>query len=163
MASKTDKDHETGQRAKVPSAASIEVTQSVDRGSIDKIVVPENFERSPDRNKLAYCEQIAKRLEPWIAIAAFVIGLGIYIVEQKNRTDERRVRAWQLVTTDAPGNSGKIVTLEYLVSIQESLTYNRHGVCLFRIAAASYFSVILIAIVKALIVMLLLPSLNCKR
>ena len=44
-----------------------------------------------------------------IAIIAFSIELG-------DRQEERTVRAWQLLTTRAPGNSGKIEALEYLNS-----------------------------------------------
>lgn len=41
------------------------------------------------------------------AIVAFVIDLGY-------RQEAREARAWQLLTTKAPGNSGKIWALEYL-------------------------------------------------
>ena len=44
-----------------------------------------------------------------IAIIAFSIELG-------DRQEERTARAWQLLTTKAPGNSGKIEALEYLNS-----------------------------------------------
>lgn len=42
-----------------------------------------------------------------LAVIAFAIDLS-------DRTEERTVRAWQLVTTQACGNSGKIAALEYL-------------------------------------------------
>ena len=44
-----------------------------------------------------------------IAMIAFVIDLGY-------RQEAREARAWQLLTTKAPGNSGKIWVLEYLNS-----------------------------------------------
>ena len=56
--------------------------------------------------------RIVRAVEPVviiIAIIAFSIELG-------DRQEERTVRAWQLLTTRAPGNSGKIEALEYLNS-----------------------------------------------
>lgn len=58
-----------------------------------------------------------KEAEPWGILLA-VIGLGLSLVafwiDYSDRVEERTVRAWQLLTTKAPGNSGKIAALEYL-------------------------------------------------
>jgi len=84
----------------------------------------EQTESSSNFSKPTYFEiydPLVNKLEPWIVMVAFIVGLGIYFVEHTNRIDERRVRAWQLVTTSAPGNSGKISALEYLLSIGEPL------------------------------------------
>ena len=59
-----------------------------------------------------HLDRIVRAVEPVviiIAILAFSIELG-------DRREERTVRAWQLLTTRAPGNSGKIAALEYLNS-----------------------------------------------
>ncbi len=56
--------------------------------------------------------RLVRALEPvviLIAIIAFSIEIG-------DRQEERMARAWQLLTTKAPGNSGKIKALQYLNS-----------------------------------------------
>lgn len=64
-------------------------------------------------------QYIVEKLEPW-GVLLVVIALFINIIqismEFENRIDERIVRAWTLVTTNAPGNSGKGEALEYLNS-----------------------------------------------
>lgn len=52
------------------------------------------------------------------AISAFAILLAVaaFAIDMVGRTEDRIARAWQLVTTKAPGNSGKIETIEYLHS-----------------------------------------------
>ena len=58
-------------------------------------------------------------IEPWgILVAAFalVLTVGQFWVDYRDRVNERVVRAWTLVTTPAPGNSGKKEALEYLNS-----------------------------------------------
>jgi len=53
-----------------------------------------------------------KAIEP----LAILIALLAFTIEMSDRREERTARAWQLVTTKAPGNSGKIEALEYLSS-----------------------------------------------
>ena len=56
-------------------------------------------------------------LEPWgilAAVLALIVAITQFWVEFADRVNEREVRAWQLVTTVAPGNSGKVAALEYL-------------------------------------------------
>ena len=56
-------------------------------------------------------------LEPWgilAAVLALIVATTQFWVEYEDRVNEREVRAWQLVTTFAPGNSGKRAALEYL-------------------------------------------------
>ena len=60
-----------------------------------------------------------KIVEPWgilLAVIAIFPTVGQFWLEFGDRVEERQVRAWQLVTTIAPGNSGKIEALEYLNS-----------------------------------------------
>ena len=57
-----------------------------------------------------YVEYTARHLERRIADE-----------ERVHRLHDRKVSAWQLLTTKAPGNSGKIEALEYLNSISEPL------------------------------------------
>ena len=56
-------------------------------------------------------------IEPWsVLFAAFALLLAVaqFWIEHADRVSDREARAWQLVTTKAPGNSGKIAALEYL-------------------------------------------------
>jgi hypothetical protein len=58
-----------------------------------------------------------KEIEPWgilFAIIGLFLALFTFWVDYRDRVEERTVRAWQLVTTPAPGNSGKREALEYL-------------------------------------------------
>ena len=58
-----------------------------------------------------------KEIEPWgITLAAIGLFLSLFAfwVDYVDRIEERTVRAWQVVTTKAPGNSGKREALEYL-------------------------------------------------
>ncbi len=64
-----------------------------------------------------------------LAVLATVagIGFGVYSLiaiqeEREARKEERKVWYWTLLTTSAPGNSGKIEALEYLASQGTSLT-----------------------------------------
>lgn len=63
-----------------------------------------------ERSKCWSFFQFARALEP-VAILAAVIGLFVAL---NDRQEERITRAWQLLTTKAPGNSGKIEALQYL-------------------------------------------------
>ncbi|MCG8357622.1 MAG: pentapeptide repeat-containing protein [Kiloniellales bacterium] len=47
---------------------------------------------------------------------ALVVGGPAFVIDLLDRTEERSVRAWQLIVTPAPGNSGKREALEYLNS-----------------------------------------------
>ena len=53
-----------------------------------------------------------KAVEP----VAILIAIFAFTIEMSDRREERTARAWQLVTTKASGNSGKIQALEYLHS-----------------------------------------------
>lgn len=56
-------------------------------------------------------------IEPWgilVAVVALVLTVVQFWADYQDRVNERVVRAWTLVTTPAPGNSGKIDALEYL-------------------------------------------------
>ncbi len=60
-----------------------------------------------------------KAIEPWgilLAVVALVMSVATFWIDYSDRVQEREVRAWQLLTTKAPGNSGKIAALEYLNS-----------------------------------------------
>ena len=58
-----------------------------------------------------------QHFEPWGILFA-VLGLAISIVafwlDHEDRVEARTVNAWNLLTTQASGNSGKIAALEYL-------------------------------------------------
>ena len=54
--------------------------------------------------------EFVKIIEPWSIVVA-MLAFGWTLMEVK---EERRVRAWQVLTTTADGNSGKIDALEYL-------------------------------------------------
>ena len=56
-------------------------------------------------------------IAPWsilLAVLALFLSVIQFWMEYEDRVNERVVRAWQLVTTAAPGNSGKRAALEYL-------------------------------------------------
>ena len=58
-----------------------------------------------------------KALEPWgilLAAIGLITAVASFWIDHHDRVQERTVRAWQLVTTPAPGNSGKKAALEYL-------------------------------------------------
>ena len=70
-------------------------------------------------SRLSRAHGYVKIVEPWgilLAVVALFLTVGQFWLEFDERVEERRVRAWQLVTTIAPGNSGKIEALEYLNS-----------------------------------------------
>jgi uncharacterized protein YjbI with pentapeptide repeats len=58
------------------------------------------------------------------AIGSFLLVLTIvgFYFDYEDRKQGRIVDAWQLITTKAPGNSGKKEALEYLNSIRQPLT-----------------------------------------
>ena len=49
-----------------------------------------------------------------VEFLAILIAFIVFFQETANRQEERQARAWQLVTTKAAGNSGKIWALQYL-------------------------------------------------
>lgn len=49
-----------------------------------------------------------------IELVAIVVAFFAFGLESCSRQEERRARAWQLLTTKASGNSGKVWALEYL-------------------------------------------------
>lgn len=49
-----------------------------------------------------------------IGLFGLIIAVGLFVYELRERQDERNARAWQFLTTVAPGNSRKIEALEYL-------------------------------------------------
>lgn len=64
------------------------------------------------------------RIERWgrarfikaIETVAILIAIFAFTIEMSDRRDEQTARAWQLVTTKASGNSGKVEALQYLNS-----------------------------------------------
>lgn len=60
----------------------------------------------------SWLDKGVRRVEPW----GILIAVIAFAVDYSDRVGERTVRAWQLVTTTAPGNSGKREALEYLNS-----------------------------------------------
>ena len=58
-----------------------------------------------------------KAAEPWgilLAVIALFLALVTFWIDYRDRVEEHTVWAWQLLTTKAPGNSGKREALEYL-------------------------------------------------
>ena len=58
-------------------------------------------------------------IEPWsilLVAIALVLTVFQFWMDYRDRVNERAVRAWTIVTTAAPGNSGKKEALEYLNS-----------------------------------------------
>ena len=49
-----------------------------------------------------------------IELLAIVIAITAFFMDLRNRQEEREGRAWQVLTTKAVGNSGKVWALEYL-------------------------------------------------
>jgi len=66
---------------------------------------------------LRHPHRTVKEIEPWgilFAVLGLFLSLGAFALDYREKVEERTVRAWQLLTTKAPGNSGKIQALEYL-------------------------------------------------
>ena len=71
------------------------------------------------RNFWKRLHRLITTIEPWgilVAAIALVLTVVQFWVDYRDRVNERAVRAWTLVTTAAPGNSGKKEALEYLNS-----------------------------------------------
>ena len=74
---------------------------------------------------LAYICQFYWKVSTWlcrpakdsfriIELLAILIAIFAFFLELGNRQEEREARAWQLLTTKASGNSGKVGALEFL-------------------------------------------------
>jgi hypothetical protein len=92
---------------------------------------------APERPKLILrIHRAVKEIEPWgilVAVVALVLSLITTWSDYSDRVEERTVRAWQLLTTQAPGNSGKIAALEYLNREDGFLCADLWGGCLISI------------------------------
>jgi len=69
-------------------------------------------------------DTFVRRVEPW----GIMLALIAFALDYTDRVEERTVRAWQLLTTLAPGNSGKGPALEYLNG--EDGLFSRNRSCL---------------------------------
>ena len=59
---------------------------------------------------LRHPHKTVKALEPWgilLAAIGLITAVASFWIDYHDRVQERTVRAWQLVTTPAPGNSGE--------------------------------------------------------
>jgi uncharacterized protein YjbI with pentapeptide repeats len=64
-----------------------------------------------------HVHRFVKEIEPWgilLAVLGLFLALSTFWIDYRDRVEERTVRAWQLLTTRAPGNSGKREALAYL-------------------------------------------------
>ena len=74
----------------------------------------------PNGNQLRFWKRVHRSvvvIAPWgilVAVVALVLTVAQFWIDYQDRVSERVVRAWTLVTTAAPGNSGKREALEYL-------------------------------------------------
>ena len=81
-----------------------------------------------ERFRRTRAHQWIAALEPWgilAAVLALIVAITQFWFEHADRVKEREVRAWQLVTTTASGNSGKIAALEYLNKEDGLLCFDR--------------------------------------
>ena len=58
-----------------------------------------------------------------VGLVGLLVAVGLFVYELRERQDERVARAWTLLTTPAPGNSGKREALEYLNSAHGCLPF----------------------------------------
>ena len=90
----------------------------------DEMVAALREDREAENAKHGFFQRSAKRLrESWLVVGLEALGLigllfgvGLLVYDLREREAERTARAWQLLTTHAPGNSGKREALEYLNS-----------------------------------------------
>ena len=83
------------------------------------------------RNFWKRLHRLITTIEPWgilVAAIALVLTVVQFWVDYRDRVNERVVRAWTLVTTPAPGNSGKKEALEYLNS-EDGFCFDLLGWC----------------------------------
>ena len=81
------------------------------------LVSKERPQRWSERFSDGFVIRWLRALEPVgfvVGVVALVVAAATFVVDLYDRQEARVVRAWQLVTTDAPGNSGKREALEYL-------------------------------------------------
>jgi uncharacterized protein YjbI with pentapeptide repeats len=82
-------------------------------------VIPRRFAAPPEArpHRLWRVHRVVKEIEPWgilLAIVGLFLALITFWIDYRGRVEERTVRAWQLLTTRASGNSGKGEALAYL-------------------------------------------------
>lgn len=90
----------------------------------DSMIEALREDRRQEEARLSFLGRKAKQLrESWFVVGMEALGLiglifaaGLFVYELRERQDERIARAWQLITTPASGNSGKVGALEYLNS-----------------------------------------------
>ncbi len=66
-------------------------------------------------------DRFIRRFEPYgilLAVIGLFLSLIAFSVDYRDRVEERTVRAWQLLTTKAPRNSGKKEALQYLNKVE---------------------------------------------
>ncbi|MGK0271320.1 MAG: hypothetical protein ACI88H_001978 [Cocleimonas sp.] len=76
----------------------------------------------PKRIKIGLLQRFADKLSDWhftritasLSSLALILTLPMLWVDLFDRYEQRTTQAWQLITTKAPGNSGKRQALEYL-------------------------------------------------
>lgn len=88
------------------------------------------FEKNQESQKSKLDRKARRFRDSWFIVGIEALGfMGLFVAafmflfELKERQDERAARAWQLLTTQAPGNSGKRSALEYLNSRQGCLPF----------------------------------------
>ena len=76
-------------------------------------------------SRLCRANGAVKIVEPWgilFAASALILSIVQFWWEYGDRVEERQVRAWQLITTIAPGKSEKKEAPQYSLSL--CLCYN---------------------------------------
>lgn len=84
---------------------------------------------TPDKKEVGIFHRLANWLNEWhvtrilqALTAIFLIPtVGFMAFDYAMKLEERKARAWQLITTKASGNSGKIWAIEHLNNLGESL------------------------------------------
>ena len=80
--------------------------------------MPNNGKRSRKwRDFWRNAHNLVVKIQPWgilFAVFALILSIGQVWMDYEDRVNQRVVRAWESVTTTAPGNSGKREALEYL-------------------------------------------------
>lgn len=78
-------------------------------------------EKPPPRRELNTLRKVVRWIIDHRVVAGFtqvsiIVAVVAFLLDMQDRVRERTVQAWQLLTTPACGNSGKIEALEYLAS-----------------------------------------------
>lgn len=87
---------------------------------------------------LCHPHRTVKAIEPWgilFAVVGLFLSLLAFGLDFQDKVEGRTVRAWQLLTAEAPGNSGKTEALEHL-SKRDGLWCDQDG-CLITLKEAS--------------------------